>query len=92
MRKRRLFSANTFDTKSKDQHSEGRDGTVSGALVPVWPVCAPFGASQQAPFLPVEPVQLLVVHMHPFALQHQTEPAIAKAPPVCRDLGLRANA
>ncbi len=47
---------------------------------------APLSALHSKPFLPVESVQLLVVHVYPFALQHQTGPAIAKAPPVCRDL------
>ncbi len=27
-----------------------------------------------------------MVHVYPFALQHQTGPAIAEVPPVCRDL------
>jgi len=84
MRKRRL-SANTSDTKSKDQRSEGRE-VQSAVLCCVWPVCAPFSALHSKPFLPLEPIQLLVVHVYPFALQHQTGPAIAKALPVCRDL------
>ncbi len=62
----------------------------SAVLCCLWPVCAPFPALHSKPFLPPEPVQLLVVHVYPFALQHQTEPAIAKAPPVCRDLAHHA--
>ncbi len=51
----------------------------SAVLCCLWPVCAPFSALHSKPFLPLEPVQLLVVHVYPFALQHQTGPAIAKA-------------
>ncbi len=31
-----------------------------------------------------------MVHVYPFALQHQTGPAITKAPPICRDLAHEA--
>ncbi|MEN9719243.1 MAG: hypothetical protein RIQ99_2121 [Pseudomonadota bacterium] len=49
----------------------------------------PFAAAPTAnrqPFLPVEPVELLVVHDHTLAFQHDADPAIAKAAPLASDV------
>ena len=84
IRKRRQ-APKVSDRKSSDQRWFGLNGTGIGDAAAARPFAATTATDGQ-PFLAVNPVELLFIHHHALALQHDTDAPIAEPTPLLGDL------